>query len=145
MAAYTEWGVGNNPEPFWVVLHHLGPTFINGYTCIVNVLQTWLIETEGNMGVMISFSQGGMHPQSVSCRRDGRLMFYKAFLYYFGFFRYCLKHSLLWYCDWVKLSKRISLFKPSYMCSCDGAHLLKNFIFKPFFKFNKDTIWCTKI
>ena len=28
--------------------HHLGSKFINEY--IVNLLQTWLIETEGNLG-----------------------------------------------------------------------------------------------
>ena len=77
MAAYTERGVGYIPENLWVVLHHLGPAFIHAY--IVNVLQNWLIETEGNMGVMISFSQGGMHSQSVSSRTDGRLMFHEKF------------------------------------------------------------------
>ena len=68
-AAYTEQvgHAGNNPEPlgvgfhyigptfimhiycFRVSLHNLGPTFINAY--IVNMLQAWLIETEGNMGL----------------------------------------------------------------------------------------------
>ena len=71
VAAYTERGVGYNPEPLWVVLHHLGRAFINAY--IVNVQQNWLIETEGNMGVMISFSQGGMHSQS---RPVARLIFF---------------------------------------------------------------------
>ena len=46
-AAYTGWGASNNPEAFGVTFHHLGPTFINVY--IVNLLQTKLIETEGNM------------------------------------------------------------------------------------------------
>ena len=34
-----------------VVFHYLGPTFINAY--IVKLLQTWLIETESNMGIMV--------------------------------------------------------------------------------------------
>ena len=141
VAAYNEWGVGNTSEPFLVVLHHLGPTFINAY--IVNVLQSWLIETEGNMGITISFSQRGMHAQSVSSRTDGRLTFYKEFLYYVGFFRYYVKHPL-WHCDWVKLSKRIFLIKPSHMCSWWGS-FIKNYIFKNLFKLNKDTSWCTKL
>ena len=33
-----------------VAFHHLVTTIINAYTCIVNPLQTWLIETESNMG-----------------------------------------------------------------------------------------------
>ena len=28
VAAYTEQGAGNNPEPFGVAFHHLGPIFI---------------------------------------------------------------------------------------------------------------------
>ena len=55
--AYTVRGAGNNPEPFGVAFHHLGPTFIYAY--IVNSLQTWLIENEGNMGVMSYLGQGG--------------------------------------------------------------------------------------
>ena len=49
-AAYTGWGAGNNPESFGVAFHHPGPTFTNAY--IVNLLQTCLIETEGNMGLI---------------------------------------------------------------------------------------------
>ena len=33
---------------------------------IVKLLQTWLIETEGNMGVMICFYQGGLRSASAS-------------------------------------------------------------------------------
>ena len=84
-----------------------------------------------------------MHVQSVSSRTDGRLTFYKEFLYYFSFFRYCVKHPL-WHCDWVKLSKRIFLIKPSYMCFW-WSSFIRNYIFKTLFKLNKDTIWCTKI
>ena len=35
-------------KPFGGVFHHLGPTFINAY--VVKLQQTWLIETESNMG-----------------------------------------------------------------------------------------------
>ena len=42
--------------------YFLGPTFINA--CIVNLLQTWLIETDCSMGVMTYLGQEGLHSQS---------------------------------------------------------------------------------
>ena len=48
VAAFTEQGAGNAPEPFGVAFHHLSRTFINTY--IANLLQTWLIEPDGNTG-----------------------------------------------------------------------------------------------
>ena len=43
----------------------------------VNVLQTWLIETMGNMGLVdLPLGQGGLHSPSVSSRTGGRLMSY---------------------------------------------------------------------
>ena len=39
------------------------PTFIN----FLKQLQTWLIKSEGNMGVTICLGQGGLHFPNVSC------------------------------------------------------------------------------
>ena len=50
-------GAGNYSEALGLVFHHQGSTFINAYC---KVLQTWLIETEGNIVVMIYLSQGGL-------------------------------------------------------------------------------------
>ena len=50
-------------------------------TCIVNLLQTWSIETEGNMRVMICLSQGGLLSLSVLSRTVLKLLFYKHLLF----------------------------------------------------------------
>ena len=42
-------GACNDPETWGLVVQHQGSTFINA---CVKLLQTWLIETEGNEGVM---------------------------------------------------------------------------------------------
>ena len=60
----ASWDITDNrlnlPQEFvWV--YHNGPTFIMH---IVKLVQTWLIETEGNMGVMICLSQGGLRSLS---------------------------------------------------------------------------------
>ena len=53
--------VCNDPEALEIAFHHQGPTFINA---IVRLLQTWFIETEGNMGIIICLSQGGLRCMS---------------------------------------------------------------------------------
>ena len=55
-AAYPDQGAGNAPEPLGLTLHYQGPTFINAVMHIVKLLQTWLIEIEGNMEVMVCLS-----------------------------------------------------------------------------------------
>ena len=48
---------GNNPEPFEVAFHHVGPTFIIAH--IVNLLQTWLVGTKDNMKLIdLSWPKG---------------------------------------------------------------------------------------
>ena len=59
---------------FRVVFLYLGPTFINAY--IVNLAKTWLIETEGNMGVMICLRQGSLQSLNALSRMGRGLMFH---------------------------------------------------------------------
>ena len=70
--AYNGWGADNNPEPFGGAFHRLGPTFIKAY--IINLLQTWLFETEGNMGLINL-------PRPRRSMLSMRLMFYKHLLF----------------------------------------------------------------
>ena len=57
--AWPDFIAGNDPEALGLALHHQGLTFINAH--IVKLLQTWLIEAEGNMGVMICFPNEVLH------------------------------------------------------------------------------------
>ena len=67
-----------NAYCFGVAIHYLGHTFINAY--IGNLLQTWLIETEGNMGEMICLGQISLHSPGALSGTGGRLMFCKHLL-----------------------------------------------------------------
>ena len=66
--SWPDHGVGNDPIPLGLAFHHQGSAFINAYCQaamdlsmhVVKPLQTWLIETEGNMGLMICLGQGGL-------------------------------------------------------------------------------------
>ena len=60
--SWPDCGVCNDPVPLGLAFHHQGSTFINAYCQaamnlsmhVVNPLQTWLIETEGNMGSVLA-------------------------------------------------------------------------------------------
>ena len=79
--SWPDCGVGNDPVPLGLAFHHQGATFINAYCQaamslsmhVVKPLQTWLIETEGNMGLMICLGQGGLRSLSA-------LRWYHSFL-----------------------------------------------------------------
>ena len=58
-AAYPDRGAGNDPEPLGFSSHFTTKA-LHSLMHLVKLLQTWLIETEGNMGVMICFYQGGL-------------------------------------------------------------------------------------
>ena len=59
--SWPDCGVGNDPVPLGLAFHHRGSTFLNAYCQaamnlsmhVVKPLQTWLIETESNIGLMI--------------------------------------------------------------------------------------------
>ena len=72
--SWSDCGVGNDPIPSGLAFHHQGSTFINAYCPaamnlsmhVVKPQQTWLVETEGNMGLMICLGKGGLHSLSAS-------------------------------------------------------------------------------
>ena len=52
---------GNDLKALDLAFHHQGPTFIRAH---FKLLQTWLIETEGNMGLIIYLDKRCLHSPS---------------------------------------------------------------------------------
>ena len=57
VVACPDRGAGNDPEALGLACP---PKALHSLMQVVKLLQTWLIETEGNMGVMICLDQGGL-------------------------------------------------------------------------------------